>query len=290
MDCYDCLERGLVMFGFVTANLGELTDGERARYNAVYCGICRNIRTEASNACRLSLSYDMAFLALVLMSLYEPEEASGRRACALHPFRPRPWVENEFTRYAADMNVILAYRKAMDDWEDDRKHSAKAMAGILKKHIDPIAPRYPRQCRAIENCIARLSELERENCPNPDEPANCFGALMGELFVYFDDMWRGDLYNLGFYLGRFVYLCDAATDYADDIKKKKYNPFAAMGVECPAQWEEYLVLAMADCTKYYEHLPLVQDKALMDNILYSGVWGNYRKKIKQQEVDEHDLR
>ena len=51
--------------------------------------------------------------------------------------------------------------------------------------------------------------------------------------------------------------------------------------EDPARWEEYLVLAMGRCTDYYERLPLVQDKALMDNILYSGVWGNYRRKRKQ---------
>jgi hypothetical protein len=67
------------------------------------------------------------------------------------------------------------------------------------------------------------------------------------------------------------------------VRKKKYNPFAAMGVDDSARWEEYLVLAMAKCTQCYERLPLVQDKALMDNILYSGVWGNYRRKRKQVE-------
>ena len=51
----------------------------------------------------------------------------------------------------------------------------------------------------------------------------------------------------------------------------------------PQGWEAHLVLAMARCTACYERLPLVQDKALMDNILYSGVWGNYRRKRKQVE-------
>ena len=276
------------MFGFVTANSGELNDTDRSRYNAIYCGICRNIRTETSGVCRLCLSYDMAFLALVLMSLYEPEEASGPRACRVHPLRKRPWVESEFTRYAADMNVALAYWKAMDDWTDDRSPGAKVMAGILETHIQAISQRYPRQCAAMERCIAQLSRLEQENCDNPDLPANCFGELMGQLFVYYDDMWRSDLYHLGFYLGRFVYLCDAAADYRTDIKKGKYNPFAAMGISDPGRWEDYLVLAMGQCTAYYEHLPLVQDKALMDNILYSGVWGNYRRKQKHTEVDGRD--
>ena len=83
------------MFGLVCANLKELSKEEKVRYNAIYCGICRQIREHCSSSARLGLSYDMAFLALLLMSLYEPEEISGKRACKLHPFRPRPWVEQE---------------------------------------------------------------------------------------------------------------------------------------------------------------------------------------------------
>ena len=44
------------------------------------------------------------------------------------------------------------------------------------------------------------------------------------------------------------------------------------------RWEEYLVLAISRCTEAFEKLPLVQDKALLDNILYSGVWCNFRGK------------
>lgn len=77
------------MFGYVTANVRELNKEQQNRYNAVYCGICRQIRDRANQLSRLGLSYDMAFLALLLMSLYEPEEAAGNRACALHPIRPK---------------------------------------------------------------------------------------------------------------------------------------------------------------------------------------------------------
>lgn len=58
------------MFGFVTANTGELSKEQKIRYNAVYCGICRRIRQQHSNVARLTLNYDMTFLALLLMSLY----------------------------------------------------------------------------------------------------------------------------------------------------------------------------------------------------------------------------
>jgi len=275
------------VFGYVTASFNELSKEQQNRYGAVYCGICRCIRSQSSGLSRLGLSYDMAFLALLLMSLYEPEEASGLDACILHPIKKRPWVDNEFTRYAADMNVALAYYNCADDWQDDRRLTAAAMMGILKQHLPRIEESYPRQCAAIRDCLDRLSRLEGENCPNPDEPAAAFGELMGEILVYREDLWAPQLRQLGMALGRFIYLLDAAVDYDADKRKGKYNPYLAMGTgKDLGRWEEYLVLTMGRCTESFERLPLVQDKALLDNILYSGVWVNYRRKRKERETGD----
>ena len=271
------------MFGYVTASVKELDREQKQRYNEVYCGICRRIRVQSSQVARLGLSYDMAFLALLLMSLYEPEEDRGRRACLLHPVKPKPWVDNKFIRYAADMNVALAYYNCLDDWQDDGKLTARIMAGAFGRHNAEMEAQYPRQCAAIRDCIARLSELEKANCANPDEVANCFGALMAELLVYEEDLWAPALRQMGMALGRFIYLLDAAVDYRKDKREGKYNPYIAMGSqEDWSRWEEYLVLAMGRCTDAYERLPLVQDKDLLDNILYSGVWVGYKKGKKEE--------
>ena len=267
------------MFGFVMADSKELTKEQQKRYSAVYCGICRQIRQQSSQMARLALSYDMAFLALLLMSLYEPEETCGEKACMLHPFKPRPWVDNEYIRYAADMNVALAYFNTADDWRDDKKLMSGLFSGILKRDYPAIAEKYPRQCAAMDSCIRQLNRLEQEGCANPDEPAGCFGQLMGELFVYREDNWSAALRQMGEALGRFIYLADAAVDYRKDVKKGSYNPFVAMGTgkDYP-RWEEYLTMAMGRCARYYESLPLVEDKQILDNILYSGLWLQYGMK------------
>ncbi len=267
------------MFGYVMANGAELSKEERNRYSAVYCGICRAIRQSASQVARLGLQYDMAFLALLLTSLYEPEEQGGSHACLLHPLRY--WTHSEYIRYAADMNVALAYYKCLDDIEDEGALGAKLMAGTFEKAMAGIRQRYPRQVGAIEECIGQLNQLEKSGCRNPDETAGCFGQLMGQLFIYREDLWAPTLYQMGFSLGRFIYIADAAADYRRDKKKKRYNPFLAMGMQEDWEaWEQYLVLAMARCTEQYERLPLVQDKKLMDNILYSGVWLRYRRECR----------
>ena len=146
--------------------------------------------------------------------------------------------------------------------------------------MERIQTTYPRQCEAIVNSLNQLRKLEKENCPNPDLPAGCFGALMGELLVYEEDMWAAMLRQAGYALGRFIYLADAAEDYAKDRKKHRYNPFRT---EDWAQWETWLVMAMGRCTRFYEMLPLVQDKDILDNILYSGVWTRFRTAQRRAE-------
>lgn len=275
------------MFGYVCASYQELTPEQRLRYNSIYCGICRRIHVQSGSIARLGLSYDIAFLSALLMSLYEPEETSGANSCLPHPITKKPWVDNPFIRYGADMNVALSYYQLLDDWRDDRKISAKFLSGAMEAAVRKIALRYPRQCRAMEDCIRSLSRLEQEGCDNPDLCAGCFGDLMGELFVYEEDLWAPTLRQMGNALGRFIYLLDAAVDYDKDEKKRSYNPFLAMGTgkDWP-RWEQYLVMTMGRCTEAFEKLPLVQDKDLLDNILYSGVWTGCRRT--RQKEDHHD--
>ena len=269
------------MFGFVTASFKELTKEQKSRYGAVYCGICHAIKDHASQLSRINLSYDMTFLALLLMSLYEPTEQWHTNRCGIHPLRKRPWTDNEFVHYAADMNIALAYYNCLDDWQDDGNHLKKWMANYLHQFLPPIQEKYSRQCNAIETCIHQLSQLEQANCTNPDEPANCFGVLMAELLVYEEDLWAQNLRETGMALGRFIYLADATVDFVSDQRKKKYNPFVTADIGNRQQQEQHLLLAMGRCSTYYEKLPLVQDKALLDNILYSGVWTNLGQKRKE---------
>ncbi len=259
------------MFGFVAASMDELSPAQKQRWGSVYCGICRRIGKQSGHLSRAVLRYDCAFLALLLMSLYEPEETSGESRCFAHPLGKKAWLDNEYIRYSADMNVALGYYKALDDAADEGKLTAKAMAQALKKHALAIEDRYPRQCAAIKDCLAQLSQLEAQNSQDIDRCAACFGALLGQLFVYRQDHWASTLEAMGFALGRFIYLADCHCDLAQDAKAGRFNPYLSSGYDENAH-REHLLMAMAQCSGYFERLPLVQDKDILDNIIYSGVW------------------
>ena len=261
------------MFGYVTANKPELKMREFGRYKAFYCGLCRRLGKTNGAVSRLTLSYDMTFLILLLSSLYEPEEQQERHRCLIHPGKKQWMIYNPITDYASDMNVLLSCYHFLDDWEDERSIvglcGAKVFAGRAKK----IAGQYPRQAEAIRKQLGRLAELEQKGITEPDAISRPFGELMAELFVYREDAFQDILRSFGLYLGKYIYLLDAFMDLEKDIKKGSFNPFRE---RADREGFEENVRQMLDGTirqavAEFEKLPLEQDLPVLRNILYEGV-------------------
>lgn len=261
------------MFGYVTADFRTLSPEQQHRYRSYYCGLCRCIGKEFGTLPRLSLNFDSTFLAILLSSLYEPEEISGTGCCVVHPFKKNGYRVSDAVAYAAAMNIALMYYKCRDDWEDEKKLSANLFSAILKKRIPSISEQYPRQCNAIAQCIDALSLLESDNCLEPDYGAAQFGKLMEELFVWKSDRWEVPLRKAGNALGRFIYLMDAILDLPEDKKTGRYNPFnSRIDTNIRRTYQSVLQIILGECTNSFEQLPLVEDLDLLRNILYSGIW------------------
>lgn len=267
------------MFGYVAARAELLTEEQRKRYNACYCGLCHSLRERHGSFARLTLTYDMTFLIMVLESLYEPSEHDEKARCPAHPAKPRPYWRSEITDYAADMNMALAYLNCIDDWKDDRRLLSLGEAQLMKKSYEQIKLRYPRQCAAIEKSIAELTEIEKTWKPMPDEASRCFGALMAELFVYKEDFFEKYLRGLGMALGQFIYIMDACIDLKDDKRYYKYNPLKELYGRCDEmeRFRDILQMLLGDCVKNFEMLPIVQDADIIRNVLCFGVWTKFNR-------------
>ena len=258
------------MFGYIRANLNDISEEEKNRYRAVYCGLCKTIHKKFGLAARLSLSYDLTFLIILLSSLYEPEEKEVIENCIVHPFKKTAKITDDFSDYAADITIALAYHNCIDDWKDDKNYLKKLYAGVLKSDYKKVKTRLPKQCETIERELEILSEIENSK-GQADEAANSFGRLMGALFVIKKDKWAADLYSIGFNLGRFIYMADGAVDYEDDIKNKSYNPLLSLNKKT-AEIRPVLTQILGSVSESFERLPLEKDIHLLRNILYSGVW------------------
>lgn len=274
------------MFGYVRPWLQNLSQEETERYRAVYCGICRSLGKRYGQMSRLTVNYDMTFLALVLSSLYEPEETDTFMRCAPHPIRRHGETCSEIIDYAADMTVALSYYKCMDDWKDEHRAAAKLYAEGLQESYEAVKVRWSEQCAGIEESIRQLSLLEKKGCADRDEVVRWAGNMTSALFVWKKDFWENQLRWLGDALGRFIYLMDAAMDCDRDRKKGCYNMFVDMGVSIE-EAREYIMQPLGEVSEAFEGLPLVKDGRLMRNIIYSGVWQSYNQKIKKAEERKH---
>ncbi len=280
------------MFGYVTIHPAELGERSRQRYQAYYCGLCHTLMKRYGNLGRMTLSYDMTFLMILLSSLYEPEETVDKSRCLPHPIKEREAIHNELSDYCADMNIALAYHKCRDDWEDDHSLAGRVEAKLLESAYRKVESRYPEKCAAIESCLDSIGELEQANSLEPDAPANLTARMLGEVFVYRNDYWAVPLRKLGEGLGRFIYLMDAYDDLPADIRRKRYNPLAQYREQPDYESliKDSLTMVIAECTQAFELLPLVQDVEILRNILYSGVWVRYQQKQAKAERKQGKLK
>ena len=216
------------MLGYVIADKPELKMREYEVYSGYYCGVCKSIGRRYGQLPRMVLSYDAAFLALLLAALDgEPEEPT-REHCMVHPIKKKTIVSNDAIDYAADVMLILAWHKLIDDANDEGKVYAKAAVATLKGIYRKLESARPDLCRKVETHLSALTQLEKDKCENLDRVAEEFAKIMEaileegpipENFREAEAMKR-----IGYHLGKWIYLMDAIDDIEDNIESGAYNP------------------------------------------------------------------
>ena len=177
------------MFGYVTLYRKGLADAEMDRYQAYYCGLCRTLGCRYGRTGQMALSYDMAFVAILLTALYDTPTAFSEGRCVPHPLKKRPRADNELLDYAADMTAALAYYNFLDDWQDDHRRASLTQAQKLEPSLPALRERWPRQLQTMAAQLDRLNALESAGSHDLDALCNAFGALLGEVFACRDDIW-----------------------------------------------------------------------------------------------------
>lgn len=275
------------MFGYIIANKPELKIREFDVYQGYYCGLCKSIKEKYGNIKRLTLNYDLTFVAILLSSLDLNDPAITNEACILHPTKKKKIYKDDYTRYCADMTIFFSYYKCKDDWIDEHKTSAYLLKNYLQHSFMKVIATYPEKCKKMIDALEQLDDLEKNQEQNIDTVSNCFGEVMAEIMCYKNEEWHSTLRNLGFALGKFIYLMDAFDDLEEDKNKNEYNVFLKnMNHENFEDWVyEVLSSQMALLLEAYEELPIVENDGILRNIICSGVWTKYQELRLKGEND-----
>ena len=287
------------MFGYVTPLKPELKIREYESFKSYYCGVCMHIKDGFGNIPRMSLNYDMTFLGLLLDGLHEEERSFKIQRCIAHPLKKKPMiVNNKALAYAAAMNVSLVYYKLLDDVADDRSMKSKVSSIILS----PYKSKFNRNVTIINDIIEEnlklLSELEEnKNFTSIDEIANPFSLIVAKILELYPETFEGDcqdiryeLYDLGYALGKWIYLIDALDDLKEDMEKKKFNPINFLYNKENKSYDDFIkeikprieftILNCGyNCKESLEKLPLKRNKEILQNIINLGMMDKYEKVI-----------
>ncbi len=271
------------MFGYVRPAIARLSEEDRRRFGAAYCGLCRVLGERYGQAAQFILNYDFAFLAILLWPQEAPEILL-HRGCMAHPLAGRDYFPgNEALELAADCSVILAWWQIQDALRDPGvgKGKYRAAARMLEGAYRKARERRAAFDRVTREQLERLGALEAARCPSLDEPADTFAHLLsGAAGEVEEPVKRRVLEQMLYHLGRWIYLTDAADDLAEDFASGSYNPllgrFSLEKGELTGEARESIIISLDHsirlCAAAYELWDFGEWSPVIRATVYEGLF------------------
>jgi len=255
------------MFGYVKINRPELSCEGYGQYRGMYCSLCRALGRRYGPAARLLLNYDMTFYAILALSREGGEFRPGR--CAVNPLKKCQYIcEENALNLTADVSMLMAYYQWRDKLEDSVffRRLLWALPGIFFFWAGRRAKKKaPEADRIIHRAVAAQRLVEHSAALSLDYYAHPSAHALGELCALLDERLR----PLGYLLGRWVYLADAADDYDDDLRHGHFNAFQASGSDPKMS----LNATAAELSRKLEGLEFARFSTLIEHILTLGIAG-----------------
>ncbi len=277
------------MFGYVRISKGELKVKEFEMYKAVYCSLCKALGKHYGFLSRLTLSYDFTFLALLGMSLKEGCDEIERKRCAFNPLKKCNYCKggHDF-EFPSAVAMIMLYYKILDNIQDEKgfkKLVYTLIKPIFKGAYKKASKEHPEINKIVEEYINTQSRLERQSCCKMDEVADPTARALSRIFMYLseDETQKKVLDRLGYCMGRYIYLLDAAADFKKDTEKNKYNvlKFTCENTEqVKEKIKPQLYFCINEGAKAFELLDIKKYKSILGNIIYLGLEDTFKKELE----------
>lgn len=286
------------MFGYVTPFKMELKIKDYEIFKGYYCGLCIAIKNKYGNVPRLALSFDMTFLAVLLDSLEDTKSVFYKSSCIVHHIKKR--IIHKTTpvlEYAAFCNTALTYFKLIDNVLDDSSLKSRLFSMLLKPYLNKSSNEFKTHIEYIENCLNNLYLIElNPSDKGIDEISHHFAHLTGYIMSsYKNDENKDILYNLGYNLGKWIYLIDAYDDLEKDMGQNKFNPinsifnkgkenYKLFDSKIKDRMDYILVRSAQQCLENLKLLPLKKNQDILFNILQYGLMEKMDKVFKRSEL------
>lgn len=280
------------LFGYVRIEKAELKVKEYEMYKAVYCSLCKNLGRKYGILSRFTLSYDFTFLALLQLSLKDGCDQIKKGRCAFNPLKKCNYCkDSEAFDLPSAAAMIMLYYKLKDNLADEKGFKKLGYALIFPFFIFPhkrAAKNFPEIEDTVSDYIKNQTELENNNCKELDRIADPTAIMLSEILKLCseDEVQKRVLERLGYCIGRYIYILDAACDFEEDVKRKSYNVFKTGNNKTELsenelkQIEARLFVCINEACAAFELLDIKKYKNILGNILYLGLEETFKKELK----------
>lgn len=272
------------MFGYIRPYKPEMKVKDYSVYKAVYCGLCHTLGNRFGFLSRMILSYDATLLSILDMSVKKGCGGFEQKNCPVRPFKKCDCSKfSPELDYWADASVILSYYKVKDNIHDARavkKAAALAVLPFFSHGFRKAKNQHPFIAICAEDYIKKQDEVEAKRCKKIDEAAQPTAELMSRLMKRDDDSAQGRIFaRMGYFLGRWIYLADAADDIKEDLESKNYNPFIEeFGITVQTSQSEIKKIAQPllnscvyEITAAFNLLETKRFSPILENVFYNGL-------------------
>lgn len=289
------------MFGYIKPYKQELKIKEYEIYKAIYCSVCKCLSKNFGLFSKFTLSYDSAFLALLCFSLADtcPNFKSGR--CTVNPLKKCNYckIEEKSIIFAAAVCTIMAYYKVVDDINDSKslkKLRSILILPIIKHSYKKAKKLYPKVDNIISKQIENQNKIEKSKNASLDMASEPTAFMLSEItdLLPINDKQRRVLREFSYFLGRWIYLIDAADDFYKDQKESNFNPFVNEFLkrrdetqnDIFAYMNEVLNQTLSRIFAAYNLINLQQLKPIIDNIVYLGLLDTQKSILEREKKND----
>lgn len=292
------------MFGYLRAYKPYMRVCEYDTYKSVYCGLCKHMGKHFGFGYRFSLSYDFTFLAVLHMSINSTDIVVKKERCIAHPLKKNYCAKCvNGLMFPSAAAVIAVYHKLKDDKTDNgfkRKVIAFILLPFLKRGYKKAKKMYPSLANKVENLMKDQNRIEKEKNKSIDIACEPTAAIMREFAgeISQNKEQKNHLERFGYFLGRYVYMCDALDDLESDFKKGNYNALLLQRKvnELTLENMEFyrniaidsINLTLGELANSYVNLKIEKYKPILDNIVYLGLKNTVKQIIKSEKEKQND--
>lgn len=273
------------MVGYIKPYKPELKIKEYNLYRSVYCRLCKSLGKNFGPISRLTLSYDCTFLYILCLSLRDSCISIKPGHCLVNPLKKCSfYADDDEFGFISALSVILSYYKLKDNIKDNKFINKIRNSCLLPFFIcsyRKASLQYPEINQIIIDFISQQDEVEKLSSGTIDQFSEPTANMLSRLLILIsnNEVQQRILKEFGYFIGKWIYLMDAADDIDEDLKNGNFNPFVINLINNKKMDKDNIInycnsilnQSLSRAIEAYNLLNIFHFKEILDNILNFGL-------------------